>query len=31
MAFSLLIELLNMRLRKKQSPVHLHGVAEKMS
>jgi len=29
MAFSFLIELLNMRLRKKQSPVHLHGVAEK--
>jgi predicted tellurium resistance membrane protein TerC len=29
MAFSLLIELLNMRLRKKQNPVHLHGVAEK--
>ena len=29
MAFSFLIEILNMRLRKKQSPVHLHGVAEK--
>jgi len=29
MAFSLLVELLNMRFRKKQSPVHLHGVAEK--
>ena len=24
MAFSLLIELLNMRFRKKQAPVHLH-------
>jgi predicted tellurium resistance membrane protein TerC len=31
MAFSLLVELLNMRFRKKQSPVHLHGVAEKTS
>ena len=30
MAFSLLVELLNMRLRKKQSPVHLHGVAEQV-
>jgi len=29
MAFSLLVELLNMRFRKKQSPVHLHGIAEK--
>jgi predicted tellurium resistance membrane protein TerC len=29
MAFSLLVEILNMRFRKKQSPVHLHGVAEK--
>lgn len=25
MAFSLLVELLNMRLRKKKQPVHLHG------
>jgi predicted tellurium resistance membrane protein TerC len=31
MAFSLLVELLNMRFRKKQSPVQLHGVAEKTS
>ena len=30
MAFSLLVEILNMRLRKKQSPVHLHGVAEQV-
>jgi len=29
MAFSLLVELLNMRLRKKRSPVHLHGVGDK--
>ena len=29
MAFSLLVELINMRFRKKQSPVHLHGIAEK--
>src|SRR5688572_6184209 len=29
MTFSLLVEILNMRLRKKQSPVHLHGNAEK--
>jgi predicted tellurium resistance membrane protein TerC len=28
MAFSLLVELLNMRLRKRRSPVHLHGRAE---
>jgi predicted tellurium resistance membrane protein TerC len=28
MAFSLLVELLNMRFRKKQSPVHLHGPEE---
>ena len=27
-AFSLLVEFLNMRLRKKQSPVQLHGVGE---
>jgi predicted tellurium resistance membrane protein TerC len=29
MAFSLLIELLNMRFRKKQAPVHLHQQFEK--
>jgi predicted tellurium resistance membrane protein TerC len=28
MAFSLLVELLNMRFRKKQAPVHLHGPEE---
>jgi predicted tellurium resistance membrane protein TerC len=28
MAFSLLVEVLNMRFRKKQSPVHLHGPEE---
>ena len=28
MSFSLLVELLNMRFRKKQSPVHLHGVGD---
>ena len=28
MAFSLLVELLNMRLRKKQNPVHLHGIGD---
>jgi predicted tellurium resistance membrane protein TerC len=28
MAFSLLVELLNMRFRKKQSPVHLHGIGD---
>jgi predicted tellurium resistance membrane protein TerC len=28
MSFSLLVELLNMRFRKKQSPVHLHGPEE---
>ncbi len=29
MAFSLLVELLNMRFRKKQAPVHLRGAAER--
>jgi predicted tellurium resistance membrane protein TerC len=28
MAFSLLVEVFNMRFRKKQSPVHLHGPEE---
>ncbi|RPH40627.1 MAG: TerC family protein [Planctomycetota bacterium] len=28
MAFSLLVEVLNMRFRKKQAPVHLHGPEE---
>ena len=28
MAFSLLVEVLNMRFRKKRSPVHLHGPEE---
>jgi predicted tellurium resistance membrane protein TerC len=27
-AFSLLVEFLNMRLRKKQDPIQLHGVKE---
>ena len=31
MSFSLLVELLNMRFRKKQSPVHLHGPEEQPS
>jgi len=30
MAFSLLVELLNMRFRKKQKPVHLHGPEEQL-
>jgi predicted tellurium resistance membrane protein TerC len=30
MAFSLLVELLNMRFRKKQAPVHLHGPEEQL-
>jgi predicted tellurium resistance membrane protein TerC len=29
MSFSLLVEIINMRFRKKQSPVHLHGAADK--
>jgi predicted tellurium resistance membrane protein TerC len=28
MAFSLIVELLNMRFRKKQQPVHLHATIE---
>ena len=28
MAFSLIVELLNMRFRKKQHPVHLHAKIE---
>jgi predicted tellurium resistance membrane protein TerC len=31
MAFSLLVELLNMRFRKKRAPVHLHGPEETAS
>jgi predicted tellurium resistance membrane protein TerC len=31
MAFSLLVEVLNMRFRKKQKPVHLHGKADHLS
>ena len=27
-AFALLVEFLNMRLRKKQQPIQLHGFAE---
>ena len=30
MAFSLLVELLNMRFRKKRAPVHLHGPEEQL-
>jgi predicted tellurium resistance membrane protein TerC len=31
MAFSLLVEILNMRLRKKQQPVHLHGGTRRLT
>ena len=31
MAFSLLVELFNMRFRKKQQPVHLHGGAARLA
>jgi len=31
MAFSLLVEVLNMRFRKKQKPVHLRGETERYS
>jgi len=30
MAFSLIVELFNMRFRKKQAPVHLHGPEERL-